>query len=97
MRNIYAIRDRLAKDLVGIQMYLLLIFRTDQQAVRYFADAILDEKSILNKHPDDYELIICGAVEDDGTLIQNLNAVPRIVITGSALLAAQTPHLTKEA
>lgn len=86
MKNIYAIRDRLAQEIVGLGMYVLFVFRTDQQAVRYFADAILDEKSILSKHPTDYELICVGITNELGQ-IQTVGE-PNIVITGDALIAA---------
>lgn len=101
MKTIYAIRDRVANDLVGIHMYLLMIFRTDQQAARYFADAINDETSILNKHPADYELIKVGVINDTGTL-GSLEGIafpiqPVVVITGDALVAIQKPTLVNEA
>lgn len=89
MKTIYAVRDRIANDLVGIGIYCLFIFRVDQSAVRYFADALLDLKSSLNKHPEDYELIACGDIDDTG----NIRAyAPRVVITGEAFLAATTEH-----
>lgn len=89
MKKIYAIRDRVANDLVTMQMYSLMTFHNDQSATRYFADAILDPKSILNKHPADYELIVCGHVNQDGHIEQEGWDAPEIVITGSALIAAQ--------
>lgn len=94
MKTIYAIRDRVANDLVGNQMYTLFVFRTDPQAVRYFADAILDASSVLAKHTGDYELLALGTLADDGTLrAQN---TPKLIITGDALVAAQTPKLVTE-
>lgn len=99
MKQIYAIRDRIALDLAGNQMYALFLFRTDQQAVRYFADAILDTSSVLAKHPADYELIHCGAISDIGQLVMNEDTErggPRIVITGDALMATQKPQLVQE-
>lgn len=94
MKTIYAIRDRLSNDLVGQGMYILFVFRTDTQAVRYFADAVLDEKSMLHKHAADFELIVLGQVADDGELLAGNQ--PNIIITGDTLLAAQTPQLVKE-
>lgn len=96
MKTIYAIRDRIANELVGMSMYMLFVFRTDQQAVRYFADAINDKTSILNKHPADYELVALGIISDtdDGPIMK---AGPTtIIITGDALIAAQEVQLVKE-
>lgn len=84
--NVYAIRDRIAGALLGMQMYLLLCFRTDQQAARYFSDAINDNSSVLNKHPADYELIRCGSVTDDGNMIP---IPPTLILTGDTLVAIQ--------
>lgn len=97
MKNIYAIRDRVAKEYVGNQMYLLFVFRTDQQAVRYFADAILDEKSALAKHPSDYELVKLGYIEEDNLSEPHLTShdvltsqdVYTVIATGDAIIATQ--------
>lgn len=89
MKTIYAIRDTIANDLVGTQMYILFVFRTDQQAERYFADAILEPTSMLAKHPSDYELIKIGDLDDEGNIIKEHG--PEVVTTGDTLIAAQTP------
>lgn len=92
MKTLYGINDRLAKDLVGHSMYIVFAFRTDHQAVRYFADAILDEKSALAKHPADYELVKLAHISDDG----EITAIDRaVVITGDTLIAATTEHQPK--
>lgn len=93
-KGIYAIRDRVAGELVGMRMYLLMIFRTPQEAARYFADAINDTSSILNKHPGDYELVTLGAISEGGEITPD---AAKIVITGDALVATQEPALVKEA
>lgn len=95
--NIYSIRDRVANDLVGNAMYILFCFRTDAQAVRYFSDAVLDEKSILNKHPNDYELIKLGELLDTNQSLDGFSE-PQIIITGSALIAAmqEKPQLVQQ-
>lgn len=85
-RNVYVIWDRVSADLVGINMYALMCFRTHQEAVRYFADAINDPSSILNKHPGDYELRAIGFVTPDGNIHQQPSET---IITGDVLLAAQ--------
>lgn len=89
MKTIYAIRDRIANDLAGY--FPLVCMRTDAQAVRYFSDsAQMGEKSAIAQHPGDYELIACGRIEDDGTITAWDN--PKVIITGTALLATQTEH-----
>lgn len=88
MKKIYAIRDRIAQDLAG--HYPLVVFRTDGQAVRYFADSMAVENGAINKHPQDYELIVCGEINDDGQI--HAYAVTGIIITGDALISAQTEH-----
>lgn len=93
-KGIYAIRDRVAQDLVGMRMYLLMIFRTPQEAARYFADAINDTTSILNKHPGDYELVTLGTISEGGQITPEPTT---IIITGDALVATQQPSLVKEA
>lgn len=93
-RGIYAIRDRVAADLVGMHMYMLMTFRTSQEAARYFADAVNDTSSILNKHPADYELVKLGDINNDGTINKHDEIV---VITGDALLAVQQPALVQDA
>lgn len=97
MKTLYAIRDRVGEDLISMQMYSVFVFKTDQQAARYFADAILSDKSILNQHPSDYELIKCGEISDTGE-ISGYETGPQIVITGDALIAtSKQPELVKDA
>lgn len=93
MKTLYGIFDRLAKELISTGMYMVFAFRTDQQAIRYFMDAILDEKSILAKHPSDYELIRLGIIDEAGNILPDANA-SCIVITGDAVIAATTEHET---
>lgn len=86
MKTLYSIRDKRVNELVGNQMYIAFCFRHDAQAVRYFADAVLDKSSILNKHPDDYELVKLATIDEEGN-ITDANVIP--LITGTALLASQ--------
>ena len=53
MKRLYGIYDRVAAELIGRAMYILLTFRTDEEAARYFADAINDNTTILHKLPAD--------------------------------------------
>lgn len=87
MKNIYAIFDRIAQEIVGLRMYALMCFRTNQEAVRYFADAINDETSMLNKHPADYSLILVGELNDSGNIKALHN--PELIITGDSIISLQ--------
>lgn len=93
MRRIYAIRDNVAGEITGMRMYTLMTFRTDQEAARYFADAVNDTSSILNKHPEDYELILCGDLDDGGTI--TALQTPTFIVAGNTILATQQPALVK--
>lgn len=94
MKTLYAIFDRIANELVGLRMYTIMCFRTNEEAARYFSDAINDTSSILNKHPSDYTLVRLGQIDDLG----NITATkPELVVTGDTLLALQQPALGKEA
>lgn len=88
MRYIYSIRDKAAEDLVGSMMYILFVFKTDAQAIRYFADAMADEQSILGKHPEDYQLIKMGEIADDNEIKGYEAPHRRIVMEGASLAAA---------
>lgn len=96
MKTIYAIRDRIAKDLVG-NFTQLVCFRTDSQAVRYFGDSAAMQGSAIGAHLNDYELIKIADVDDEGNILTEHG--PSIVITGSAIVAMQAdtkPELVKE-
>ena len=102
MKNkiIYAIRDKAADDLVGNAMYLLFLFNRDEQAIRYFADAMATDKSILALHPEDYQLIRMGELKDSGEIIGYEAPHVRVVIEGAsvhAAMQANTPVLINEA
>lgn len=76
MNYLYAVRDTLAND-VGTQ---LIVAKADAVAVRAFTDALQNPQGFMYKHPQDFELIECGALHEDGR-IEALES-PRIVLTG---------------
>ena len=65
MMNVYAIRDKVAES-IGQQVWL---FKADAAAIRFFHDVLSDAKSYPAQHPDDYELLSLGLLEDDGTFM----------------------------
>lgn len=98
-KNLYAIRDIVARDLLTLQCYQLLTFNSDQQAARYFADGVNDTSSIINRHPADYELVHVGTVDHLGNITPNglaetdeqgnkrfVPLEPRVICRGDALL-----------
>lgn len=91
MKFIYAVLDLVAKELVGLQMYTLFTFRTDEQAIRYFTDITNDPSSVLHKHVADYDLICVGVVDekDPDNIALVAEEKPRVVISGAALVALQ--------
>lgn len=94
MKNIYAIFDRIADEIVGLRMYSLMVFRTNEEATRYFADAINDKSSILNKHPADYALIQLGKLTIDNKLISF--ETPQNIVTGDTIISLQLDILRNE-
>lgn len=86
-KGIYAIYDRVAGEIIGRAMYALMIFRTGAEATRYFADAVNDQTSVINKHPSDYELRLIGVITENGNIVPEDQH--RTIITGDSLVAAQ--------
>lgn len=75
MMNVYAIRDKVAES-IGQQVWL---FKADAAAIRFFHDVLSDPKSYPATHPDDYELMSLGLLEDDG----NFMGAPMVIFTGT--------------
>jgi len=72
---LYAIRDKVAES-IGQQVWL---FKADAAAIRFFHDVLSDAKSYPANHPDDYELLSLGLLEDDGTFMGS----PSVIFTGT--------------
>lgn len=75
MMNVYAIRDKVAES-IGQQVWL---FKADAAAIRFFHDVLSDAKSYPAQHPDDYELLSLGLLEDDGTFM----GAPMVIFSGT--------------
>lgn len=90
MRNVYSVWDR-----VALAYLTLVTFMHDAPAVRSFSEAIGAVDSPLSKSPDDYELHYVGQLQND--FPQGVSTdkpviygdVPRVVITGSAVVASR--------
>jgi hypothetical protein len=74
---IYGIRDKVAES-IGQQVWL---FKADAAAIRFFHDVLSDAKSYPANHPDDYELVVCGVIGDDGVI--TTDGCPSVIFTGT--------------
>lgn len=75
MMSMYAIRDKVAES-IGQQVWL---FKADAAAIRFFHDVLSDAKSYPAQHPDDYELLSLGILEDDGSFM----GAPMVIFSGT--------------
>lgn len=74
---IYGIRDKVAES-IGQQVWL---FKADAAAIRFFHDVLSDAKSYPANHPDDYELVACGVIHDDGSV--TTDGCPSVIFSGT--------------
>lgn len=81
--TIYAIYDNVADQLVGG----LQLHKHVASAVRAFSDIASDPQTLINRHPDDYDLIQLGFITPDNQIKPEY----QIVMRGAAWAAAQTP------
>lgn len=77
--RLYQIKDRTA----GIMSSGIIMHSNDRAAMRWFGDAMSDQRNIMTKHPEDYDLYQVGEQEDDGTIVGLIP--PVIIITGDAM------------
>jgi hypothetical protein len=74
---IYAIRDKVAES-IGQQVWL---FKADAAAIRFFHDVLSDGKSYPGSHPDDYELLAVGNLDDNGEI--TTDGCPSVIFSGT--------------
>lgn len=88
--GIYAIWDIIAMQIVGI----LQMHRADAAAIRFFTDVATDPNTLVNKHPEHFNLLLLGAIDELNIITPGLETI----LTGAAWLAAthQTPTLERE-
>lgn len=81
--GVYAIIDRKAEILIGG----LQLHRHPAAAIRQFSDIGLTPDTMVNRHPEDFDLLHLGDITDKNTI----EALPEynVVITGQAWAAAQ--------
>lgn len=102
MKNIYAIKDNVARAIVGP----LICENADAVAIRMFSDLLGDKTLTIGQHPGDYDLLQLGylANEEYESDVSGHPALPithkirlhpiaeesyRIVLSGSQWLAIQ--------
>lgn len=85
MRNMYCIYDKKAESIVGG----IILERVDAPAIRAFHDALNPKNgTVLSEHPEDFELWLLGALDDQGELVPNSGY--KSVATGVQWAAANT-------
>lgn len=92
-RQIYAVLDLVAQDIVGG----LMLFPHDAPVIRIFTDGLADPSTTLNKHPDDFALVCLGEVVAEGSDIElsGYNRY-RTVLTGTAWKSMQAAQAKPE-
>lgn len=75
MNTLYAIRDKVSES-IGSQVWL---FKADAAAIRFFHDVLSDPKSYPAQHPDDFELLSLGLLNDEGEFMGS----PQVIFTGT--------------
>lgn len=81
MEKIYAIYDLTARAIVG----QLAMFRHDAAAMRFFSDVASQRETIVGMHPQEFELIALGMIDENQNVIPNREKI----LTGEQWLAMQ--------
>lgn len=80
--RIYAIVDKTADAIIaGLHLH-----KHEAAAVRMFQDVAVDPRSMVNRHPADYELVCLGGITEEHTIIATER--PIVILTGAAWKAA---------
>lgn len=95
MKKIYAIYDNVAKQQTGP----LFTQSADAAAIRLFSDGLADKTTTLGQHPQDYDLVYLGYLdEEDNNQGCRLNIVAslcdEVILRGSQWLAMHEKNTT---
>lgn len=85
--GIYTVYDNKAMSIIG----MLMTHAHEAAAIRAFTDIVNDERSMLARHPEDFDFIRLGWLEDT-TITPDF----AVVISAQAYLATRKPELVKE-
>lgn len=80
MKHIYTVYDTVAQTVLPT----LIVEASDAPAIRAFHDALSAPNSLLAQHPADFNLLLLGSIQEDGTLLPAPS--PTVLATGSAWL-----------
>lgn len=85
MRYVIGIIDKKANDFVGPPW----LYRHEAQAIRQYGDLAQDQNTLIYRHPEDYDVVQLGVIDDD-----SLEITPgyRVIMTGEQYLATRTPQ-----
>lgn len=89
MIKIFMIYDTRGETTVG-NMYTA---RTPAAAIRGFSDVLKDKNAITGAHPQDFNLLWTGDLDEDGTITPAPDG-PEVIMTGKTMveLMTQTPE-----
>lgn len=81
-KQIFAVYDNVAEAILGG----LHLFPHKAPAIRMYSDIATMQDSQVARHPNDFDLLLLGVIDEDGTII----ATKEIILTGATWAAAQT-------
>lgn len=84
IKRIYAVRDSLAGALAGG----LIVLANDNVALRFLGDIMKGENNI-SAHPDDFELVSLGEIDEESDCVISAFVVPSIVMSCRKFLDLQ--------
>lgn len=87
--KIFAIYDNVADSIIGG----LHLHPHHAPAIRMFGDVATLPNSSIGLHPEDFDLLLLGVLNEDHTI----TPCKEIILAGATWAAAQKPHLAKEA
>lgn len=81
-RSLFIFHDRVAENFVGF----IQINRHPAPVVRDFHSLLADKQTSLGQHPNDFNVVHIGFIDDDGTITP---IAPLIIATGASWVALQ--------
>lgn len=84
-KHLYQVFDKCSGCVVGP----ILAEPHAAPAIRQFHDALASPGSVLGSHPEDFDLLELGEINDKGLILPVLGDSPLIVATGAAWAAAK--------